>query len=304
MARHQEQVRAGLDLVRQRVIVSEAHGDARRMPRRHRQEQFFVLRFARAQRRQIITFGYQVVGGLGDQAGALLAGEARDDADQGRVHGFRRQPKLVHQVLLANTFAAQIGGGIMRRDEGIGLRIPFRIVHAVQNAGKRLAPRPQHAVQSEAIFRSLNLAGVGGTDRVQRIGIVEPALQITDFAEELQPVRTELLASAEPDIGHGGGGKKPVVSHVVNGEQRAYAQERRIVAIDSAQISRRQPRLPIVRMQDIGPPHAPAELERRLRQDRETDVIIGIVLAVFAIEAGAVVQRRVVQEIERRLPLY
>ena len=92
------------------------------------------------------------------------------------------------------------------------------------------------------------------------------------------------------------GGKNPLIAEVVDGQHVLRPAKRGIRAERLAQIWSQQARLPIVRVKDVGAENVPRDPERRLVQQREADVIVGIIDAVFAVDAGTIIKRRAIDE--------
>src|SRR5260370_9520162 len=80
--RHQEHMGAGLDLVRQRVVIRDLYAYATRISRRQRAEQIFILALTRSQYHQHQVFAHQFVRPLCNKIEALLIRKARHDSDQ------------------------------------------------------------------------------------------------------------------------------------------------------------------------------------------------------------------------------
>ena len=123
-------------------------------------EHALVFGFAGAKCHDSEIFPHKLVRYQGEQIEPLLVREARDDADQRASEISLRQLELVEQITFANLLTAQVLGRISRRDESVHLRIPNRIIHAIQDAHKMIRARAHHTIQTMAVFGGLDLLSV------------------------------------------------------------------------------------------------------------------------------------------------
>src|SRR5581483_1912930 len=156
-----------------------------------------------AQGRHVIPFRYHAVRNLSDQVGALLAGKSRHNPDEGGIHGFRGQAKLPDQFLFADSFAAQIRGRVVGRDQAVRRRVPLRVVDSIEDAGQHATARAQYAVQAKPVFRGLDLARVGRADCIQIVTVIQPAFEVTDLSKELDSLGNKNIRIRQVDLGKG-----------------------------------------------------------------------------------------------------
>ena len=97
-------------------------------------------------------------------------------------------PNSASSAFLHSRFPVKIVHRIFAGDVMIVLGTPFFIVHAVHNAVDRRVPA-QKSVQSEAVFRRLDLARVALAHRADRIAEGDTSFQKVELAEKLQLVR-------------------------------------------------------------------------------------------------------------------
>ena len=186
MRRHQEHVAAGFDLVRQRIVVGDLHRELLRILLVQPAEHALRIRDRRYRATTRISSSQrQTVGDLQDQVEPLLRRKARDDADDRQLRVVR-QAEFFQQIALARRLAAEVVGRIVRGDERIGLRIPLAVVDAIQNARDGAAARAQHAFQTKAVLRRLDLLAYLRLTVVMKSAIGDCALQEIHLAVEFQ----------------------------------------------------------------------------------------------------------------------
>src|SRR5262249_54125747 len=95
---------------------------------------------------------------------------------QGALRVFR-QPKHLQQITLAVQLAAELRCRIPRGDEWIDFGIPFVVVDPVQNSVQIGSPGSQQALESLAIFGSLDFPAVVGADGRDSVRKNETALE-------------------------------------------------------------------------------------------------------------------------------
>ena len=76
-------------------------------------------------------------------------------ADHDRQHPVRidRKPQLLLHAGLVLDFVAQIMEAVVGTDQRVGLRIPDRLVNAVEDAREALAPLQQHALHANTALQ-------------------------------------------------------------------------------------------------------------------------------------------------------
>ena len=90
-------------------------------------------------------------------------------------------------------------------------------------------------------------------DGGHEIGIHQRALEEIDLTKEFHFAmvnRSQGRVSSGKSVGR----KQPLISHVVNGEDRGHLAERRVFRVLGVQQNRNQRRLPVVAMKNCGTP--------------------------------------------------
>ncbi len=128
----------------------------------------------------------------------------------------------------------------------VGGRIPQRVVDAVQDAGEIARAMAQQSVEAHAARRRTDFRRIRRRYGRDAIGQLEPGLQIADRAVIFDavdrirvPRQTERIQQVAAELA--------LERQVVHGHHGAGARPSRIV-----QIRRRETRLPVVRVHDIG----------------------------------------------------
>src|SRR5215470_17776371 len=140
--RHQENVCAGFDLVRERVVISEIDADLGGHRVAHVLEIAHVTFGARTEQDEIRAGLHEAPDGLRDQIDPFLRSQARDDRDH-RFFQIDRQLIFFEQVAFAGRLAAEVVDSVVGRDVSVGLRVPHVVIDAVQNADQAVAALAQ-----------------------------------------------------------------------------------------------------------------------------------------------------------------
>ncbi len=249
--RHKKHVRAGLNLVGQCVVVSDSHSDLVGHASAEAHKHFLIEPVAAAEHGQQDVFERQPVHDLPDQVKTLLRGKARNDANHRRVFVSLIKPEAGKQVPLAFYFPAEILRRVVGGNEFVGLRVPLLIINPVQDSGHGLRPLLEHALKAETEFRRLNFLAVLSADRRDEVAVSQRPLQKVDVAEILH-LRNREQVPGQHEQGEYLRRKQPLVSHVVNGEDRPGVPEGRVFDILGAKQHRDHGRLPIMAMKNIG----------------------------------------------------
>src|ERR1019366_4570635 len=296
VAEHEEDVGSGLDAVRQGAVETDARGDSSGMLLLHEAEEVLELRVAGAQSHQINVYGDDLGGHLGQNVKSLLAGEARNDAEQWPIHGVGGEAEFQQELTLAGGFAGQVGGRITRRDEGVGLRVPIGIIGAVEDAGEDAGAVAQAAIEAEAEFGRLDLAGIGGADGTHGVGELDAGLDVADLAEELHAVGT-VDGGVESDFGESGLGEQALVSQVMDGEQGPAAEKGGVGRVSGAQVGGQEAGLPVVAVKDICAKQGEGNAEGGAAEYGKTNVVVRVVQTGFAVEAFSFVEQRAIHQV-------
>ncbi len=156
--------------MRQALVEADDGGDLGRMPAREVQVRFFKHRRAAAEQDKLQVRAEHFFERAEFNVHALLVRQARDAAEK-RDFFAQRQPKLPLQFELVLRFSRQIAQGIRVREKRIARRVPFVVIHAVQNSKQRRLAAAQNIIQPTAKFRRRDLAGVARTDRRDDVAI-------------------------------------------------------------------------------------------------------------------------------------
>src|SRR5580698_7413667 len=133
---HEIDVRTGLDLVCQRFVIGNADGNLIRESVMQGTKEIFVILFTSAEHNQKDILESKTFDNLRGEVKAFLGSETGENTEHGGIFIHMGSPESMKQVALAFRFAAQIPGGIMCSDFAVGFRIPFGIIHSVQDAVK------------------------------------------------------------------------------------------------------------------------------------------------------------------------
>ena len=195
----QQHVRAPLDLVGQFFIMGDPYRHLTRIPFGGGGQHLFILALAFSQNRDGQSrLLHQFLQRAREDLDALLRGQARHEPRHrpGRARTCGElvesvEPQLLQQVRAAGAFAGQILRPVRLTQMRIGLGIPARVIHSVDNPLQVRAARRDHRVESEPAFGGLDLLRVRWADRGNPIGEDDAALEQVHLAVELQRVRRE-----------------------------------------------------------------------------------------------------------------
>ncbi len=221
----------------------------------------------------------------GQQIDALLFHQARHEAEK-RNGLFFGQSQNPLQVFLAEGLARKIACRITRGDHRVRLGVPLVVVRAVEDAGQIGGPPPHDTLDPVCKGRMQDLPRIGRAHGVDEGGVNHPALQEIDLVEELELAEMEVLP-ADPEDVHERFVEYALVEHVVNGQDARGCRQHRIVTVQSVEEHGDRGRVPVVDVNDVGPPvHVPGDLQGRPRKKREAQVIVREPVAVMAVDAS------------------
>ena len=146
LTRHQEDIAARFDLMRQFFVVADRRGDLVGMSDCQLFQHPFVVRIATAQKHQLDVLVEQYVGALADQREALLPRHARHAAEQRNIgqHG-EAEPLL--QRGLARRLACLHGvRRVLLREVRVSGRVPDFRIDSVQDAYEITAARAERTM--------------------------------------------------------------------------------------------------------------------------------------------------------------
>ena len=292
--RHEEHVRAGVYLVRQRVAHLYARGQLARILPLRPVEQVDVLVVALAQHGYLRAGGHQLGQHALDQLQALLAGEAAHHAYQRHTRVYLQSQLLLQRrlVVLLLCRSAQRIVGVYQR---IGRGVVLVGVYAVEYAHQLIAARAQQAVQPLAVVAGLYLQRVGRADGGEIVGKLESALHEAGAAVELYVVGRIRPGAQRQQVLDVVYREHALVLEVVNRIQRLYAAvevQRLVLALEQHGY---HAGLPVVAMQHVG---LEADMRQRL-QHRAVKVRKALALvAAQSVHVGPAEVVFVIHEVE------
>ncbi len=201
---------------------------------------------AGAENDEFAAHRHDLVGNLGKQIHALLPGQPADDAEDRAIALF--QPEALFECPPVGGTLLQGCRAEMLGDQRVACRIPHIGVDAVDDAGKVGKPALQQAFEAHAEFWRQDFLRIGRADGGDRACGLQATLEEADIAVIFDELHREgfgrkrqlckdfrSVLSLEGDV---------VDRHDGRGRSRSA----------KAHIDRRQRRLPVVHMDDIGLP--------------------------------------------------
>ena len=149
----------------------------------------------------------------------------------------------------------------------------------------------QRGIEAAAVFRRLNLAGIGWADRGQPIGHHQAAFQNVQVAVELEFVRRK-PAAVQPEVPEAALAIAPLIAEVVDGEHGADMVEDRVGVLLIGLINRHESRLPIVAVENVAGEDGLCDAQSSQREGREAAMIVAVLAAALVVQSGAVVKIR------------
>ena len=182
-------------------------------------------------------------------------------------------------------------------------RIPFLVVHAVENSKKPVLPPAQKPVQAAAEFLRRDFARITRADRGDDVGKSDSGLETIQLAVKLRAFDREKFRR---QIGQRKRVRREnaLIGEIVNGQ----AGRRRIPPPFRALLLQHQRRhqagLPVVDVHHVRPPRQIArEMRDAFGKENKPLGVVGIADVVFLVKSGAMVKFRLVNEINRQ-PLF
>ena len=200
-----------------------------------------------------------------------MARLARETTPNSGASGVSARPSRRCSAALQDRLAGEVGGVVARGQVRVGRRIPDPPVGAVQDAEQPTLRRPcrEQSLQAAAFRRPLDLRRKGRADGGDPVGVKEPGLEEAELPPELRAVDSEHpLRQAQRR--KRGRREQPLIGEVVDRDHRRRAPPRcpaggrrrpmcrrgtggRALG-EKVEIERRQPRLPVVGVDQVGPP--------------------------------------------------
>ena len=230
---------------------------------------------------------------------SFLVAQPADGAEQQGLRA-QRQAQQALQRALGAGFTRHLVVFVGRLEQRVAGRIPYAVIHTIQDTAELARPVAQHAIQAAALLGRRDLAGVARADRGQGVGKLQPRFHERQMAVVLVPVdREQRFRQAQ--------GRQRVtwenalVSEVVNRED---ARRPGAATRQQLHVHRGQSGVPVVRMHHIGLPlrvAAAAQPCGRPAQEGEARRVVGPVVAA-GVEVGparTLVLCRGVQQVHR-----
>ena len=226
------------------------------------------------------------------QVEALLRRHARDHGDDGRVRA-DLETELPAQRGAAGGLAAQVVGGVGRGDAAVVRGVKDGGVDAVEDAGQLVLPGVENALESLAVSRRADLAGVARADGVDVVGKDAAGLEQVRAAVELHELRRVIARVDAEQVLHEFERELALIGDVVDRQQRLHARLHPAGVLRFHQHGQHG-RVPVVAVQDLG---REVEPWQRL-QDRAGEKRILLALGLAA-EVNAVAEiKLVVHEVD------
>ena len=229
------------------------------------------------------------------QVEALLIRKAGDDAEQRPVDA-RRQPHLrLQRGLVANPHV-DAQSAIVLRQRNVGGRIPDSVVDAVDDSLHDRRAGAQETIKRHAELGRHDLARIGRRNGGDAVGKPEASFEVADTAEIFDPVDGEGLRG-QAQLAEDRHRKVALEGHVVDRGDDARARPVGVVEIGG-----RERRLPVMRVNDLGPERidrSEPDVRANPRKRREPLRIVGPVKPVgpeIRIAGPVVEMRRVDRE--------
>ena len=188
-------------------------------------------------------------------------------------------------------------------EERVSGRLPFRVVHAVEEADEGTLAPAQDPIQPAAQRFGHDFAGVTRTDSGDRVGVANARFEAVQHAVELDAVGMEIIPG---QIGQlvSGTGKHPLICQVVNGEAGLGGGPPPCPFSFVFDQQRHQAGVPIVRMHQFRlPGQVAGELSDAFGEENESLGIVRIIGPLFLIQTGAAIKFRLTKEINCQVRL-
>ena len=269
--RHQENVRAGLYAVRQRLVEALVNPDASRRVVAQALQEIFVLARARAQCDEERARVQHGPGGLFNQVVALLARQPGDVRDYGPAQ-FLRQHELAEQRQLAGPLAFEIVRVVVRGQVRVRRGVPDVVIDPVRYPDEPVAAHAQEPVQAVAVLVRLNLLRVARADGRERVGRHQASLQGGGRAVHHEGVALLEAETQNPQVA---GVERALVGEVVNRKERPRPRVERVVAAALCQFRGGEAAGPVVDVNHVGRrAEPPQERQRGAAEEGEAQVVV------------------------------
>ena len=143
--------------------------------------------------------GQQPRQGPDHQFHPLLPGQARDHAYQRNVH-VGLQPAGLQQVSLVDLLVVEGSFGVLGPEVPVGAGVPDVEIDSVEDSDEVGGAEPKETVEPRAVFGRLDLAGIGGGNRRDGVGIEKRMLHEADSALSQMVLMEEVLVMTQGEI--------------------------------------------------------------------------------------------------------
>ncbi len=233
---------------------------------------------------------------LEQQVDALLRCESGDHAGQrhrrGRLEAQPREKAALDLGLHLQAVGIEVLGQV-----AVVPRVPFVVVHAVQDACQDTGTRPQRRLHAHSVLIRADLPRMRGAHGRNGVGVHDAVLQRVDDVRPQIVLVQQVAAGAQVQIGGRGGAERSLVADVVDRQHGTRLAEQLIRVVGGLEKQRRERRVPVVAVQYPGRPlHLLATGEHRARERQEPQVLVGI----RGVQRRPPEELRAIDQIDRR----
>jgi len=244
--RHQENVGAGFEQMRERLVEIQRDRDVGLMRGGQRCKLALELRVATPQHHELETARRQRGHDFDQPVDAFLLGQPRHRCEQRLVD--RRQARAQLHRALVVRFIRQRRRAVITREIRVARGVPRGGVDAVQNSAQVRASVLQQPVQAGAMLLGLNFGGISRAHRRDRIRVRDAAFHARQLAVILETVDGEAGRGQAERVDRLRR-KDALEREVVDREHGRRARTRHVT-----QVRGRESRLPVVAVDHVGRP--------------------------------------------------
>ena len=265
---HQQHVRTGVDPVGAGFVVLDAGAEHALVGVLVIAEGVLIFLVAGAQHHHLGVAVHDLGHDGVHQIQALLVGQAGDQANHQLALVLHKAQLLLQGQLVLGLALQHVGDVVVHRQRRVGGRVPHAVVDAVHDAPQLVAVVAQVILQLLAVFRGLDLPGVGVAHGGDPVGVGQAALEHVGVPPGLlQSAHVEHLGGQPAPVADGGNVVDALEPQVMDGEHGLGAAHRRILE-QGAQIHRHQRGLPVVAVDHVGNPvHVIQRSQRGLAEE-------------------------------------
>lgn len=194
--------------MRQRLIQPKVNGHAPGSRVTQVLKEDLIARIARTEQQEVGPAVQNAPGDIPYQVDPFLVAQPGDN-DNGRTVQLNRHAEARQQVGFAQAFSAKVFWCVVGSDVWVSSRIPFVIIHAIEDAHQIVPPQPEQTVHAEAVLWCLDFLGIPLADGRQGVRSQDGALEHASGATELQPVGPLAQIAGQAKVGQVVQIKKP-----------------------------------------------------------------------------------------------